>query len=227
MSKRSKTILYMFCSLAALFGLFMLWATSDIPLPSNAKKEGSTIRIDISAEAKDEREIKESLFIVPNKFRPKVSEGAIVFYFKFPDGIPYSGNDSPIPPDSIKVNIIHHSKPTALRSEYMLRQTQSNIGELKKFPYVMERRDRLEIYRVEYGSDIPYYNFVAKDGSNVLAQDWGDGFRDYIINRKLSSHIEIEYLLSKHLVRDTQHFVEDITAIDNVVLNLVRSFQVK
>lgn len=228
-SKRIKIIFYVVGSLAVLFGLFMNWATSDIPLPKNAKMEGNMIHIDISEEATNEAEKKEALFIVPDKFKPRVSEGAIAFYFKFPDGTPYTGNESPIPLDSVRVVVKHHAKTTALLSEYVLRHTQPKGGALFATPWFVERKDRLEIYQYKINATAigTYFNFVATDGSNILADDPGDWSRDYEINKKLSPHIELTYLLSKKLIRDPTHFVEDVTAVDNVVLKLVQSFQSK
>ncbi|HUW25980.1 MAG TPA: hypothetical protein VMW07_05585 [Gallionella sp.] len=229
-NKRSNNLYYVFGGLAILFGLFMFWATSDIPLPNNAKKEGSMIHIDLSDGATDEREIKESLFIVPDKFKPRVSEGVIAIYIKFPNGTPYTGNDFPLPPDQVRVVIKHRAKSEG-RSEYSLRHTQPKDGLLKNVPYFVESKDGLEIYQYDYGSKSKtigtYFNFVAKDGNNILVDDPGDWSRDYIIDRKLSPHIEITYLLPRLLVRDSKHFVEDVTIADNVVLKLVQSFQFK
>ncbi|HUW25982.1 MAG TPA: hypothetical protein VMW07_05595 [Gallionella sp.] len=226
-NNRSNVSYYVFGVIAVLFGLFMYWATSDIPLPNNAKKEGSMIHIDLSDGATDEREIKESLFVVPDKFKPRVSEGSFAFYFKLPDGTPYSGDDSPQPPDQVRVVVSHHAK--AFKSEYTLRNTQPKGGSLFATPWFVESKDGLEIYQFKINATAigTYFNFVAKDGSNILALDAGSWSWKYEINRKLSPHIEITYLLPKPLVRDSKHFVEDVTVADNVILKLVQSFQSK
>lgn len=218
-------------TLMVLFGLFMLWATSKVPLPKNANMKGHMVNIDLSEGATDEREKKESLFVVPDNFKPGVSEATIDFYFKFPEGTPYIGNDTPLPPDQIRVVIKHRAK-TEGRSEYSLRHTQPKDGLLKNVPYFVESKDGMEIYQYDYGkvgerSIGTYFNFVAEDGKYILVDDPGNWSRDYVINRKLSPHIEITYLLPKPLVRDSKHFVEDVTIADNVVLKLVQSFQSK
>lgn len=228
-TKRSNISYYVFGGLAVLFGLFMFWATRDIPLPNNARKEGGMIYIDISDGATDEAEKKEALFIVPDKFKPKVSEGAIAFNFKFPDATPYTGNESPVPLDSVRVVIEHHAKIEAARSSYILRQTQPKDGPLFAIPWFVENKDGLEIYKYKISATAigTYFKFVATDGSNILAGDAGDWARAYETNRKLSSHIELIYLVPKPLIRDPKHFVEDVTAVDNAVLKLVQSFQSK
>lgn len=230
-SKRRKISLYALGSLVILFGLFMFWATSEIPLPSNAKKEGDVVRIDLSEGTADETERKESLFIVPGKFKLGVSEATVAFYFRYPDSFPYTGDESPVPPDSVRVVIRHHAKIEAARSSYILKKTQPVNGSLKNVPYLVERKGGMEIYKLDYGSDRPtiatYFNFIAEDGSNILVRDSGEWSGAYHIDRELSPHIEITYLPPKHLVRDAQHLVEDVTAIDNVVLKLVQSFQSK
>lgn len=228
-TKRSNTVYYVLGSLAILFGLFMYWAASDIPLPKNAKKIGDKIYIDISEGATDETEKKEALFVVPEKFKPKVSEGLFTLNFKFPDVTPYTGNETPVPLDRVRVVVRHHAKREAARSSYFLRYTQPPDGTLKNVPYFVESKDGLEIYKADYGSDKPtiatYFKFVAKDGSDVLAEDGGDWSRNYETNRPLSHHIEVTYLFSKKLVHDAKHFIEDITVVDNAVLKLAQSFQ--
>jgi len=82
-------------------------------------------------------------------------------------------------------------------------------------------------YKINATAIGTYFKFVATDGSNILADDAGDWARAYEINRKLSPHIELNYLLSKKLVRDSKHFIEDVTAVDNAVLKLAKSFQSK
>lgn len=228
-SKRIKIIFYVASSLAILCGLFIYWATRDIPLPNNAKKEGNMIHIDISEEATNEAAKKEALFIVPAKFTPKVSESGFAFYFKFPEGTPYTGNDFPLPPDQIRVVIRHHAKIEAARSSYILRKTQPKNGPLFATPWFVEAKDGLEIYQYKINATAigTYFNFVATDGSNILAQDAGDWSRVYEIDRQLSPHIELTYLPPKNLVRGSKHFVEDVTAVDNAVLKLVQSFQSK
>lgn len=228
-SKRIKIILYVLGSLAILSGLFIYWTTRDIPLPKNAKKVGDMIYIDISEEATNEAERKEALFVVPESFNPRVFESGFAFYFKFPDGTPHTGNDFPLPRDQIRVVIKHHAKIEAARSSYILRNTQLKGGKLFATPWFVESKDGLEIYqyKIDTTATGTYFNFVAKDGSNILAEDAGDWSRDYETNRQLSPHIELTYLPPKNLVRDFKHFVEDITAVDNAVLKLVKSFQSK
>lgn len=221
--------LYVLGALAILFGIFMAWATRDIPLPSNAKKVGDMIYIDLSDGATNEAERKESLFVVPEKFKPKVSEGVIAIHFKFPDGTPYTGSDSPIPSDSIRLVIKHHAKPEALLSEHILRHTQPKGGALFATPWFVESKNGVAIYQFKINATAigTYFNFVAKDGASILVEDPGNWSRNYEINRKLSSHIELTYLVGKPLIRDSKHFIEDLTAIDNAVLKLVQSFQPK
>lgn len=228
-SKRSKIIFYVVGSLAILFGLFMSWATSDIPLPKNAKKEGHMIHIDINEEATNEAERKEASFVVPEKFTPEVFERGFAFNFKFPDGTPYTGNESPVPVDRVRVVVRHHAKIEAARSSYILLHTQPKDGPLFTIPWFVESKDGVEIYQFKINSSAigTYFKFVATDGSNVLAEDGGDWASAYQVDRKLSSHIELTYMLKKPLVRDTKHFVEDVTAVDNAVLKLVQSFQSK
>jgi len=228
-SKYVKKIFYVFGSLAILCGLFIYWATRDIPLPNNAKKEGNMIHIDISDEATDEAEKKEALFIVPEKFAPKVSEGAIAFNFKFPVATPYTGNETPVPLDSVRVVIKHHAKIEAARSSYYLRNLQPKGGKLFSTLWFVESKDGVEMYQYKLSATTTgtYFNFIAKDGNNILAESPEDWARAYEINRQLSPHIELIYLLPKNLIRDSKHFVEDVTTVDNVVLKLVHSFQSK
>jgi hypothetical protein len=222
-----KTIL---AFLLVLFGLFIYWAASDIPLPKNAKKIGDKIYIDISEGATDETERKEAMFVVPESFNPRVFESGFAFYFKYPGGVPYTGNDFPLPRDQIRVVVEHHAKISALPSEYILREIQPREGLLKNVPYFVEKKDGMEIYQYDYGrtgeTNIgTYFKFVAADGSNLVVGDAAVWSRDYEINRKLSLHIELYSMPPKNLVRDSKHFIEDITAIDNTVLKLVQSFQ--
>lgn len=231
-TKRSNISYYVFGGLAVLFGLFMFWAMSDIPLPKNAKKEGNMIHIDISEDAADEIEKKEGLFVVPESFNPRVFESGFAFYFKFPDGTPYTGNDFPLPRDQIRVVITHHKKTSALPSEYILRETQPKGGLLKQIPYLVDSKDGVEIYQYDYGragerSIGSYFKFVTKEGSNILVGDAGDWSRDYEINRKLSPHVALFSMPPKNLVRDSKHFIEDVTAVDYAVVKLVQSFQPK
>lgn len=228
-TKRSNTVYYVLGSLAILFGLFMYWAASDIPLPKNAKKIGDMIHIDISEGATNETERKDALFVVPERFKPGVFERGFAFYFKYPDGTPYSGNDFPLPADQIRVVVAHHAKTSALFSEGILRQTQPKNGPLFARPWFVEAKDGLEIYQYRINKTVigTYFKFVATDGSNILTNDPGDWSRDYLTYRKLSPHIELNYLPPRSLVRDSKHLVEDISAIDNVVLKLVQSFQSK
>lgn len=231
-SKCSKTDCYIICGLVTLSGLFLFWAARDIPLPDNAKKEGGMIYIDISEGATGETEKKEALFVVPEKFTPKVSEGLFTFNFKFPVATPYTGNESPVPLDSVRVVVGHKVKAESMRSKYILLHLQPKNGLLKHVPYLVESKDGVEIYEYDYGrageQNIgTYFKFVATDGNNVLAQDSGDWSHAYQVDRKLSSHIELTYMLPKPLVRDSKHFVEDVTAVDNAVLKLVQSFQSK
>lgn len=228
-NKRSNKLYYVIGSLVILIGLFMYWATSEIPLPKNAKKVGDMIQIDISEGATDEAERKEGGFVVPKSFNPRVFESGFAFYFKFPDGTPYSGDDFPLPQDQIRVVIKHHAKIEAARSSYILRNTQPMGGTLYATPWFVGSKDGLEIYQYRINATAigTYFNFVAKDGSNILAEDAGDWSRDYEINRQLSPHIELTYLPPKNLIRDSNHFVEDVTTVDNAVLKLAHSFQSK
>lgn len=223
MHNRSKKMMSLLGGLVILFGLLMFWATREIPLPDNAKKEGSMIRIDIGEGATDEGEIKESLFIVPDQFKPEVKKGAITLYMKFPDGAPYAGAG-----DRIKVVIEHRAKAGG-RSVSILQHTQPKGGSLLATPWLVESKDGLDIYQYKMSEKAvgTYFNFVAKDGSNVLAEDSGSWSQNYVISRKLSPHIEITYLFPKKLVRDSKSFVEDVTVADNAVLKLVQSFQPK
>lgn len=228
MPNRSKTMVYVLGGLVILLGLFMFWTTRDVPLPGNAKKEGDVIRIDISEGATDEHKIKESLFVVPTQFKPEVKKGAITLHMKFSDGAPYTGASLTRPPDRVKVVIEHRAKAEG-RSDYILRHTQPRGGQLFATPWLVESKDGLDIYQYKISDKVTgtYFNFVAKDGANVLAEDAGSWSQNYVISRKLSPHIEITYLLPKKLVRDSKSFVEDVTAADNAVLKLVRSFQQK
>lgn len=222
-----KTILAI---LLVLFGLFMYWATNDIPLPKNAKKVGDKIYIDISEGATDETERKEALFVVPEKFKPKVSERAFAFNFKFSDATPYSGNETPVPYDSIRVVVTHYKKVTAIPAESSLRKTQARDGLLKNVPYFVENKDGLEIYQYDYGragetTIGTYYRFVTAGGSTMLVGDSGEWSHAYRIHGELSPHIALLSMPSKKLVRYPQYFKEDLIAVDNAVLKLVQSFQ--
>lgn len=228
-SKRINTFYYVLASLVILFGSFVFVSTRDIPLPNNAKKVGDMIHIDISEEATSEAEKKEALFIVPERFTPEVFERGFAFNFKFPDGTPYTGNESPVPLDRVRVVVKHHAKIEAARSSYILRHTQPKGGALFATPWFVESKDGVEMYQYKIDATAigTYFKFVATDGSNILAQDAGDWARAYEIDRQLSSHIELTYMLPKHLVRGSKYFIEDITAVDNAVLKLVQSFQSK
>lgn len=228
---RNSIIYYLLGSLAVLFGLFMFWATSDIPLPKNAKKIGDMIYIDISEGSTNEEERREAQFVVPDKFKPRVSESGFAFYFKFPDGTPYTGNDSPPPQDQIRVVIRHHKKSSALPVEYLLRETQLKGGGLKNVPYFVESKNGVEVYQYDYGSNTEtigtYYKFSTADGNTMLVGDAGDWSHAYRIHGKLSPHIELLSMPPKNLVRSPQHFIDDLTALDRAVLKLVQSFQAK
>ncbi len=228
-TKRSNTVYYVLGSLAILFGLFMYWATSDIPLPKNAKKIGDMIHIDISEGAINEAEKKEALFVVPEKFKPRVFESGFAFFFKYPNGTPYTGNDFPLPRDQIRVVITHHKKTSALPAEYILRETQPKNGLLFARPWFVESKDGLEIYQYKINKTAigTYFKLAATDGSNLVIGDAGDWSRDYEINRKLSPNVALYSMPPKNLVRDSIHFIEDVTAVDSVVLKLVQSFQSK
>jgi hypothetical protein len=229
MKKILRLSIWVISCLIILFGLFVFVSTRDIPLPNNAKKEGDMIHIDIGEEATNETEKKEARFIVPERFTPEVFERGFAFNFKLPDGTPYTGNESPVPLDRVRVVVKHHAKIEAARSSYILRQTQPKDGPLFAAPWFVESKDGLEIYQYKINATAIglYFKFDASDGSNILADDAGDWARAYEINRKLSPHIELNYLLSKKLVRDPKHFIEDVTAVDNAVLKLVQSFQSK
>jgi len=229
MKNISRLALWVISCLIILFGLFVFVSTRDIPLPNNAKREGGMIHIDVSEEAINETEKNEALFVVPEKFTPEVFERGFAFNFKFPDGTPYTGNESPVPLDRVRVVVKHHAKIEAARSSYVLRHTQPKGGTLFATPWFVESKDGVEMYQYKINATAigTYFKFVATDGSNILADDAGDWARAYEINRKLSSHIELNYLLSKKLVRDSKHFIEDVTAVDNAVLKLAKSFQSK
>jgi len=229
MKNISMLALWVISCLIILFGLFVFVSTRDIPLPNNAKREGGMIHIDVSEEAINETEKNEALFVVPEKFTPEVFERGFAFNFKFPDGTPYTGNESPVPLDRVRVVVKHHAKIEAARSSYVLRHTQPKGGTLFATPWFVESKDGVEMYQYKINATAigTYFKFVATDGSNILADDAGDWARAYEINRKLSPHIELNYLLSKKLVRDSKHFIEDVTAVDNAVLKLAKSFQSK
>ncbi|NCN89249.1 MAG: hypothetical protein GW936_07420 [Gallionella sp.] len=229
MKNISRLALWVISCLIILFGLFVFVSTRDIPLPNNAKREGGMIHIDVSEEAINETEKNEALFVVPEKFTPEVFERGFAFNFKFPDGTPYTGNESPVPLDRVRVVVKHHAKIEAARSSYVLRHTQPKGGTLFATPWFVESKDGVEMYQYKINATAigTYFKFVATDGSNILADDAGDWARAYEINRKLSPHIELNYLLSKKLVRDSKHFIEDVTAVDNAVLKLAKSFQSK
>jgi len=229
MKNISRLALWVISCLIILFGLFVFVSTRDIPLPNNAKREGGMIHIDVSEEAINETEKNEALFVVPEKFTPEVFERGFAFNFKFPDGTPYTGNESPVPLDRVRVVVKHHARIEAARSSYVLRHTQPKGGTLFATPWFVESKDGVEMYQYKINATAigTYFKFVATDGSNILADDAGDWARAYEINRKLSPHIELNYLLSKKLVRDSKHFIEDVTAVDNAVLKLAKSFQSK
>jgi hypothetical protein len=228
-NNRGASVIAVICGLAVLFGLFMLWATRDIPLPKNANKIGDKIHIDISEEATNEAEKQEALFVVPESFKPKVFDRGFAFYFKFPDGVAYSGDDFPLPQDQIRVVVKHHVKIENARSNYILRNTQPKGGKLFATPWLVESRDGLNIYQYKINADAigTYFNFVAEDGSSILADAPEDWARDYEINRQFSPHVELTYLPPKNLIRDSKHLIEDVTAVDNAVLKLVHSFQLQ
>lgn len=228
-NKHSNNLYYIIGSFAILFGLFMFFASSDIPPPKNAKKVGNVIHIDIGEEATSDTEKKEVSFVVPDKFKPRVFESEIDFYFKFPDGTPYSGNDFPLPRDQIRVEIKHHAKIGAARSNYILKNIQPKGGELFATPWFVESKGGLDTYQYKISATAigTYFNFVAKDGSNILANVPTDLSRSYTIDRQFSPHIELTYLIPKNLIRDPKHFIDDVTAVDNAVLKLVQSFQSK
>lgn len=229
----NKTIYYMLGGLIVFFGLYMYWATSDIPLPKNAKKAGDMIHVDIGGGLTNKTEVNEAVFIVPSTFTPKVAQELFTFNFKFPEATPYTGDEFPIPPDRIRVVVRHHRTIESARSVYILRHAQTKDGNTKKStPYLVDSRDGVEIYKYDYGKAGTttigtYYKFVANDGNSVLLQDPGSSAKAYQVDRTLSSHIELTYMLQKHLVRDPEHLIEDVTALDNAVLNIVKSFQAK
>lgn len=227
MPNKRKNIFYIVLgSLVVLLGLFMFQATQDVALPPNAKKEGNMIHIDLSEGATNEVEKREASFTVPDKFKPRVSKGAIAFYFKYPEGTPYSGDDFPLPTDQIRVIVEHHVKPEALPSEYILRRTQPKDGPLGSTPWFFETKDGLKIYKYRIKTSVgTYFNFVNKDNQSILIDDPGDWSSAYVVYRKLSPNIQLTYLFNKHLIRDQKHFIGDIQAIDNVALRLVKSFQ--
>lgn len=228
-SKHGNIFYFVLGCLVIFFGLFMYWPAQDIPLPKNAKKEGNVIHIDLSDGATNEAERKEASFAVPEKFKPRVSESGFAFYFKFPDGSPYSGNDFPLPPDQIRVVVRHHARLEASRSNYVLQHMQPKDGPLFATPWFVERKDGLEIYQYKINKTAigTYFNFIAKDGSNILVDDSGDWSRDYEIDRQFRPHIELTYLVPKPIIRDSKHFIEYASAVDDSVLKLVQTFQSK
>lgn len=228
LSKRKNIFLYVFGSLVIFFGFLMFWAARHFPLPSNTRNDGNMIHIDISEGATNEAEKRGASFTVPDKFKPRVSKGAVAFYFKFPEGTPYSGDDFPLPSNQIRVLIEQHAKPEALPSEYILRKTQSKDGPLGSTPWFLESKDGLEIYKYRIKTSVgTYFKFVNKDNQSILIDDPGDWSSAYVVYRKLSPNIQLTYLFNKHLIRDQKHFIEDIPAIDNAALKLVQSFQTK
>jgi hypothetical protein len=230
MPKLLQIMMYIFIPIAILFGLFMFLATRDVPLPNSANKVGKLILIDISEGAKDAKERQESLFLVPERFKPSVFEGGFSFYFKFPDESPYTGNETPIPSDRIRVVVQHHTIIDAARSIYVLKNPQLKGG-TRNAPYFVEKKDGMAIYKHQYAKEASavstYYSFAASDGNQVLVEDPYDWSRSYQVDRKISPHIELTYFVSKPLVRDRKHFIEDVTAIEKLVLKLVQSFQGK
>lgn len=228
LSKRKNIFYYVLGSLVILFGLLMFWAARDSPLPSNTRKDGNMTHIDISEGAANEVEKREAFFTVPDKFKPRVSKGAVAFYFKFPEGTPYSGDDFPIPTDQIRVLIEHHARPKALPSEYILRKIQPKDGPLGSTPWFLESKDGLEIYKYRIKTSVgTYFKFVNKDNQSILIDDPGDWSSAYVVYRKLSPNIQLTYIFNKHLIRDQKYFIEDIQTIDNAALKLVKSFQSK
>lgn len=229
-TKSIKILLYATGTLLVLFGMSIYWASREIPLPSNAKKIGDMIHIDISEGATNPTERAQANFVVPEKFKPSVSDSVFAVYIKFPDGTPYSGNDFPLPNDQIRVVVKHYAKAEALPSESLLRRLQIKDGGLKNVPYFVKKKDGVEMYQYDYGSNKKtigtYFKFTAADGSKIIADDPGDWSRDYEVNRRVSPHIALIYLPPKNLIRST-HLVEDMTTIDDVVLKLVRSMQSK
>lgn len=187
------------------------------------------IHIDISEGATDQTEKAQALFAVPEKFKPKVSEGAFAFDIKYPDATPYSGNESPVPLDSVRVTVIHHKKKSALPSEYLLREIQPPNGSLYATPWLEETRDGMEVYRYKIDATAMgiYFKFTAVNTPPLLVADHGDWSHAYTIYRKLDSHMELTYLVLKPLIRDSRYFTQDLAAVDNVVLKLVQSFQSK
>jgi len=141
MKNISRLALWVISCLIILFGLFVFVSTRDIPLPNNAKREGGMIHIDVSEEAINETEKNEALFVVPEKFTPEVFERGFAFNFKFPDGTPYTGNESPVPLDRVRVVVKHHAKIEAARSSYVLRHTQPKGGTLFATPWFVESKD--------------------------------------------------------------------------------------
>ena len=227
-NKRMNIFYYVLGGLVILLGLLMFRATRDIPLPSNAKKEGNMIHIDLSEGAINEAEKKEALFKVSEKYKPHVTESSFYFYFKYPEGTPYTGYETPVPYNRVRVDLGHSIKPEALLSEYVLRKTQPKDGPLST-PWFLESKDGLNIYKYSYGgSELgTYFKFVTKEGKNIVIDDPGSWSRVYKVYTKLSSHMELDYLFNKNLVRGPAHFIEDVPLIDKAALKLVQSFQSK
>jgi hypothetical protein len=226
--KLKSIFLYVLGSLVILFCLFVYWVSREIPLPSNAKKVGDMIHIDISEGATDTVEKAQGTFVVPERFKPSVSDRAFSIYIKYPVAMPYSGNDFPLPKDQVRVALEHHIKASALPSEYLLRKIQPSNGPLFATPWLEATKNGIEVYRYKIDASAmgTYYKFTANDGGNIVVDDPGDWSRDYIVNRALTPHIALLYLPPKNLIRNT-HFTADITAVDNVVLKLMQTFQTK
>lgn len=196
-------------------------------LPKNAKKVGDTIYVELGRKAAKDSERREGRFAIPASHMPRISEAFIAFYFRFPDGKPYSGDEFPVPTDSIRVVIRPHANAEAARSIGALRNIQPKDGPQVGIPWLVQRKYDLAIYqyRINETAKGTYYSIAAKDGSSVLADDPGPWARTYMVYRPLSPHIEISYLPNKSLVRDLEHFAQDMTAIDREVIKQVKRFQ--
>lgn len=228
MARKKKIILGLFVCLAIFSALTIFLGLRDIPLPKNAKNVGGMIHIDISDALAGGRPSKDLLFVIPESFKPEVVERAFVFFLKYTDGSPYTGNESPRPNDRVLV-IVEHIAPGRSKSEFALRRTQPKNGLLKNVPYFVEDRNGVEVYEYDFGSNEPtmgsYFSFTSEEGIKVLVQDPGRSSVNYRIYRKLTDNIEINYHCSKNLIHDSKSFISDVMRIDKAVTKAVRSFQ--
>lgn len=215
--------------IVALLGLFLLWAIQDPPLPKKARAKGNAIYIDLGSRSQDGSEANNLRFAVPKAHAPSVTESLFTFYFRYPSGTPYTGNESPVPLDSIRVVVQYRSQGEVMRSRRALSKMQPKDGPLVAVPWFLENKHGLTTYqyRVDATANGAYYTLSGRDGRTLLADDPGNWTGVYRVDREFGPHIELTYYVSKPLIRDLEHFVEDVTKVDDAVLAKLQSFQVK